>query len=233
MPLLAGESLETKLQRDVRLSVAEAVAMGRQVAEGLRVAHDAGLIHRDIKPGNLWLEPATDAAPFRVKILDFGLVRNLAQQTEFIVPGSLLGTPAYLAPEQAENREIDGRADLFSFGCVLYQALTGHRPFAGQELFALLRAIGADTPAAPHVVRPDTPRWLSDLVMRLLAKNSDQWVPSARALTEWLNRPPKRSRWRWYAVAAATGLAACAALVAAVLILHNRDGSVTKLEVPR
>lgn len=210
MPLLTGETLETLFRRVPRLSIEQTLELGRQVAAGLRVAHAAGLVHRDIKPGNLWLEPTPDGA-FRVKILDFGLVRDLEQQSAVGAAGAILGTPAYLAPEQAEDRAVDGRADLFSLGCVLYQAVTGRRPFRGDSLLALLRAVATDTPPPPCRLRAECPRWLSDLVLELLRKNPDRRVASAALLAERLQTRParrtfQRAAWAACAVVLAVGV---------------------------
>src|SRR5207244_1514663 len=133
MPLLRGETLDDRLAREGRLSPAEALRIGREVAEGLAAAHECGLIHRDIKPANVWLEdrspkrPAGEpvsgppAATSRVKILDFGLARPEADDAHLTQTGTISGTPAYMAPEQAAGTEIDQRCDLFSLGSVLYQ----------------------------------------------------------------------------------------------------------------
>ena len=109
MQLLKGESLEQRLLRTGRLDAAELLRMGRETASGLAVAHERGLIHRDIKPSNIWLE-ARDRTP-RVKILDFGLARSLADNANLTGRGIILGTPAYMAPEQARGQTIDARAD--------------------------------------------------------------------------------------------------------------------------
>ena len=136
MPLLRGESLAERLvgsgDRSEPLPVAEVLRVGREIATGLEAAHRAGLIHRDIKPGNIWLEDRTG----RVKLLDFGLARAVDGGDQLTQPGAMLGTPSYMAPEQARGDAVDTRADLFSLGCVMYQmaagrskAATRFRPF--------------------------------------------------------------------------------------------------------
>jgi serine/threonine protein kinase len=117
MPLLKGESLETHLEAERKLPPAEAVRVTREAAEALACAHAAGLIHRDIKPGNLWLEPPPRR---RVKVLDFGLARPVTLGQGLTETGALVGTPGYMAPEVAGGEALDGRADLFSLGVVLY-----------------------------------------------------------------------------------------------------------------
>lgn len=141
MPLLKGESLEDRLQRVGKLPLTEVLRIGREIAEGLQAAHELGLIHRDIKPANIWLE----GARARVKILDFGLARALAD-TGLTQQGTILGTPAYMAPEQGRGDPVDERSDLFSLGCVLYRACTGFVPFPGSDLVAQLMAVATHEP---------------------------------------------------------------------------------------
>ena len=124
MPLLTGETLATRLERETKLPPAEAARIGREIALGLAAAHAKGLVHRDVKPANVWLEAGTG----RVKLLDFGLA--LAHDTSNLThSGFVIGTPAYMSPEQARSEPLDGRSDLFSLGVTLYLALTGDRPF--------------------------------------------------------------------------------------------------------
>jgi serine/threonine protein kinase len=174
MPLLKGESLEARLKRDQALPVAEALRIGREAGKGLAAAHAAGLVHRDIKPANLWLE----AEEGRVKILDFGLARAAADSAPLTHPGAVMGTPAYMAPEQAAGEPVDGRCDLFSLGCVLYYMCTGRPPFTGAN------PVATSSPRPPAEVRPKVPGDLSDLVMRLLAKKPDDRPASAEGVVK-------------------------------------------------
>ena len=181
MPFLKGEALDTRLKREGRLPPIEVARIGRQTAEGLAAAHEAGLIHRDIKPANLWLEatPGRDLS-YRVKILDFGLARIAGPQDAQITgSGTLLGTPAYMAPEQAKGRNVDERADLFSLGVVLYRAATGKPPFEGDSPISILHSLAMDVPEHPSVVRADVPKPMGDLIARLLEKNPDKRPASA------------------------------------------------------
>jgi serine/threonine protein kinase len=243
MPLLAGEALEDRLQREQRLPVAEAVRIGRQVAEGLAAAHAVGLIHRDIKPANIFLKTAGERrkeeqdqssvvsalhpspAAFTVKILDFGLARPIDTDVRLTQSGLVMGTPGYLAPEQANGEAVDGRADLFSLGCVLYRMTTGEAPFRGANITALLRAVAEHQPPPPQTLRPEIPAALSALILRLLAKVPGDRPASAREVAEALRTfeetPPRTlpaalptsatyvpagswpaRRWRWVAAAA-------------------------------
>ena len=128
-----------------------------QAAAGLAAAHAGGLIHRDIKPGNILLESPVD----RVKLTDFGLARA-AEDVKLTRTGFVAGSPLYMAPEQARGDEVDARADLFSLGSVLYEAATGTPPFDGKTPLAVLRRVADETPAPLSSVNPDVPEWLSE-----------------------------------------------------------------------
>jgi serine/threonine protein kinase len=181
MKLLQGETLEDRLNRTGgRLSLPEALRVGREIAEGLEAAHQRGLIHRDIKPANVWLEAGGD----HVKIVDFGLARGSEEDTHFTQAGAVIGTPAYMAPEQANGAEVDPRCDLFSLGVVLYRAGTGELPFQGKDTLSILSALATRTPEAPHRLNPSLPQSFSDLVMYLLAKDVAGRPNSAREVAE-------------------------------------------------
>jgi phosphate transport system substrate-binding protein len=167
MELLEGQSLEDWLGQGQRPDLATAVRIGREIAWGLAAAHERGLIHRDIKPANVFLEAPTG----RVKIVDFGLARPAQQSSGMTEAGTILGTPAYMAPEQADGSEISERSDLFSLGCVLYRLLAHEKPFAGKSTMAVLKAVALTEPKPLSEVNPLVPRALADLVKRLLAKN--------------------------------------------------------------
>jgi WD40 repeat protein len=172
MQLVNGESLEQRLRRG-KLSVAEATKLGAQAAAGLAAAHATGLIHRDVKPGNMLIE-----AGDRLKLTDFGLARA-AEDLKLTRTGYVSGTPLYMAPEQARGDEIDARADLFSLGVVLYEALAGKPPFEGKTPVAVLRS-AAEQPHPPLArVNPDVPGWLEDVVDGLLAKEPKDRIQSA------------------------------------------------------
>jgi eukaryotic-like serine/threonine-protein kinase len=189
MPLLVGESLDTKLRSNEPLVVREVLTIGREVALGLAAAHEAGLIHRDIKPGNIWLERTAEGALKRALILDFGLARLTRDGSELTHSGAILGTPAYMAPEQARGQAVDRRADLFSLGCVLYQMATGRRPFLGADTYSVLSALATETPPPPIELNPAVPAGLSTLIELLLTKNPDhRWPPTAREVADELFR---------------------------------------------
>lgn len=179
MQYLLGESLDARLKREPRLPLKEALRIGRETALGLAAVHKRGLIHRDIKPANLWLEAETS----RVKILDFGLARTIADDAHLTASGALLGTPAYMAPEQVVDQRVDHRCDLFSLGCVLYRMLTGVTAFEGKNTLAILCAeLEASKP--PHEVNPEIPAALSSLILRLLARRPQDRPVSAQIVAD-------------------------------------------------
>ena len=177
MPLLKGTSLDDLLRRVGALQLKQTLRIGSQIAEGLAAAHERKLIHRDIKPGNIWIEPTAGG---RVKILDFGLARTTEGETGLTQSGAILGTPAYMPPEQARGEKVDHRADLYSLGCVLYRMATGDLPLKGNDTMGMLMALAMHEPTAPKLVKPELPQALSDLIMKLLAKDPAQRFGSAR-----------------------------------------------------
>jgi len=167
MPLLKGESLRDRLNRRQTLDSCEVVRMGREIAAGLAAAHARGLLHRDIKPDNIWLEEGTG----RVKIVDFGLARAAEGDEEITRIGNIVGTPRYMAPEQAKGQQVDQRSDLFSLGTVLYCACTGEAPFSGSNVTATLIAVATE-PAKPiKALNPHLDERLAAIIMRLLEKD--------------------------------------------------------------
>jgi serine/threonine protein kinase len=170
MPLLRGQTLAQALKQNPRPPVAEVVRIGREIAEGLAASHEKGLIHRDIKPANIWL----DGPKRRVRILDFGLARAetaaAGDDEQLTGRGAILGTPAYMSPEQAKGEAVDSRSDLFSLGIVLYEMATGKKPFVGPNTLAVLFAVAEQYPPAAHQADPDVPVTLSELIWRLMSK---------------------------------------------------------------
>jgi class 3 adenylate cyclase len=166
MELLEGEPLDRWLERAGVPPVGEVLRIGRETARALVAAHARGLVHRDVKPANIWLE----APGRRIKLLDFGLARPQTGESGLTDPGMVVGTPMYMAPEQAFGEAVDGRADLFSLGCVLYRMATGRPPFDGKSALAILSAVATQTPPPPGELNPAIPPALANLVGRLLAK---------------------------------------------------------------
>ena len=186
MPLLRGETLETRLSRSADVPpTAETLRLGIDVALALAYAHGRGLIHRDIKPANLWLEQSEGISGSfrRVKLLDFGLARlSASSEPGLTQTGALLGTPGYLAPEQAEGGAVDARADLFSLGCVLYRLTTGELPFPGDTMLLRLAHLATLTPPSPRTRNPRVPAELSETIDRLLEKKPECRLASAAEL---------------------------------------------------
>lgn len=149
MLFLEGESLEDRLRRERVMPLADILRIGREFAEGLAAAHARGLVHRDIKPANIWLESrgghllksSPEGGPPRVELLDFGLARSADVNFELTSQGMVIGTPAYMAPEQAAGDMVDHRADLFSLGVVLYRLANGVLPFQAKDAISTLVAI--------------------------------------------------------------------------------------------
>ena len=225
MQLLKGEPLDARLKREGHLSPAECARIGREVAEGLAVAHAAGLIHRDVKPANVWLDQRG-----KVKLLDFGLARPAEGESELSDSGQVVGTPAYMSPQQARAEHVDYRTDLFSLGVVLYRMATGEQPFRGPTVMAVLTSLAVDHPPPPREVNPAVPPALSDLIMRLLAKDPADRPASARVVADELGeadrpapaaQPRRNRRWAWPVMVAAVLAVAGGAIIAT----RNKDGA--------
>ncbi len=183
MPLVAGRSLQERLDEQGCLETREVLRIAMQTAEGLAAAHAQGLVHRDIKPANILLENGCE----RVRITDFGLARAVddASQTQ---SGFIAGTPQYMAPEQARGEPIDARADLFSLGSVMYAMCSGRPPFRAETTLAVLRRICDDEARDLREVNPDVPPWLAGIIERLLAKSPAERFQTAAEVAELLRQ---------------------------------------------
>jgi eukaryotic-like serine/threonine-protein kinase len=179
MEWLEGETLEDRVARGP-LRISETLQLGRRVAEALAVAHKHGVVHRDIKPANVFL-PAGD--PAQAKVLDFGIARRLFdphQSLRLTSANAALGTPLYMAPEQARGASnVDGRADIFALGCVLFECLVGRPPFAGESPTAVMAKICLDDSVDVARQRPETPPDLVALIAHMLAKDPAERPASA------------------------------------------------------
>ena len=204
MEYLEGESLHDRLKRDTTLPLVEVLHLGGAIAEGLAAAHARGLVHRDIKPANIWLEhpnlSLTVAAPkeseprtsgrgagvrTRVKLLDFGLVRPTGGDDAHLTQtGVILGSPAFMSPEQARGEKVDPRSDLFSLGCVLYRMVTGQLPFKGRDMVSTLLSLANDHPKPPRKLNPQVPPALNNLIQGLLLKNIADRPSSAQVVAK-------------------------------------------------
>ncbi|HEX5070044.1 MAG TPA: protein kinase [Vicinamibacterales bacterium] len=177
MAYYAGETLSARLARG-RLDYDEAATIVEQIADGLAAAHGAGIVHRDLKPANVIITPSG-----QVKILDFGLAKHIdAPEDETAAAmtraGSVVGTLAYMSPEQAKGLQVDARTDVWALGVVAYEAVAGHRPFESQSSTGLAIALASETPASIRQIRPDVPAELERVIHAALEKD-----PARRTIT--------------------------------------------------
>jgi len=182
MELLHGADLETALRQE-RFDLPRCVAICRQVASALQAAHQRGVIHRDLKPQNIFRCHAADQ-PEVAKVMDFGISKVLGATTALTAGVSTMGTPGFMSPEQAEGRsaEVDVRSDIFSLGAILYTMLAGQQPFPGDSLPAVLYNLVNTDPRPLTEHRPDVPASLVQVVNRALAKRREDRYQSAEAL---------------------------------------------------
>jgi len=164
---VAGEALNRILAREKKFPLSKALQLAEEIAEALDYAHAQGVIHRDIKPGNILVTGDGHA-----KIADFGIAKlNLAH---FTLPGRVLGTPAYMAPEQLSGEAVDGRSDLFSLGVILYAMVTGHSPFQGDSATTVSFKVANREPVAASALDLSLPRELDEVIARAMAKDREQ-----------------------------------------------------------
>jgi eukaryotic-like serine/threonine-protein kinase len=182
MEYIPGVTLQQRLDEHGPLDVPDVLRLGKQIADGLAAAHEQGLIHRDIKPGNILLETSDND---HVKITDFGLART-ADDASMTQSGMIAGTPMYMAPEQALGCKLDQRVDLFSLGSVLYHMLSGRPPFRAETTVAVLKRVTQDTPRPIQEIIPEAPDWICEIVGHLHAKNPDERYGSAKAVSKLL-----------------------------------------------
>src|SRR5262249_21361321 len=174
MELIEGTTLqELMLQRHI-LPTEEVVHLAREICKGLDYAHAHGIVHRDVKPANIMI-----TARGAVKIMDFGIAKSGGSMTS---TGQVLGTPNYMSPEQVRGRPLDGRSDLFSLGVILYEMLTGEKPFVGQNVTTIIYKIVNETQIAPRDLDVTIHPGLSAIVARLLAKSPDERYQSGADL---------------------------------------------------
>jgi tRNA A-37 threonylcarbamoyl transferase component Bud32/tetratricopeptide (TPR) repeat protein len=224
MPYVEGESLRERLRREGPLPVDEALRIAREVADALSYAHSQGVVHRDIKPGNILLVGG------HAVVADFGIAVAAGVESDALTElGLAIGTPAYMSPEQGGSAgPIDGRTDLYSLGCVLYEMLTGSPPFTGPSPQAVLARHASDRPSPVRMARPSIPTSVDAAVGRALSKLPADRFPTAQQFAEALGgvaaaagHPPARSRLRRAGVAVAL---AAALAVLAVAVMRGRTG---------
>jgi eukaryotic-like serine/threonine-protein kinase len=183
MELVPGETLRQRLDEQGRLPVASTVQIGIAIADALTAAHRARIVHRDIKPGNILLDPEG-----RILLTDFGIAKALQQTDDITSDNVLMGTAKYLSPEQVLGLPVDSRADLYSLGVVLYECLTGQPPFVGDTDVATAMARLQRDPVPVRKLRPGVPRALDDLIERLLSRDADERPRNAALVHDALMR---------------------------------------------
>src|SRR4029077_5438205 len=184
MEYIPGQTLQQRVDQTGPLEAPEVLRIGEQIARGLAAAHAQGLIHRDIKPGNILLEEGLE---HKLKITDFGLARA-ADDASLTQSGVIAGTPSYMSPEQAEGRPVDHRSDLFSLGSVLYAMCTGRPPFRAGTSMGVLKRVCEETPTPIRETNPEIPDWLAAVVERLHTKDPAGRFPSAAEVAEVLGQ---------------------------------------------
>jgi len=205
MEFVAGRSL-AEVVREQALSPFKAATLVKAVAEAIHYAHAHGILHRDLKPSNILID--TEGRP---RVTDFGLAKVLADESAITLTGEVLGSPSYMAPEQAGGRshQVDARTDVYALGAILYELLGGRAPFRAETSLATLKLVLETAPVAPRLLNPRLPRDLETICLQCLEKDPARRYPSAQGLADDLGRflvyQPIRARpvrppeklWRW------------------------------------
>lgn len=186
MEYVAGEDLKSFILRSRQLTIGTAVAIAKQVCEGLAEAHRLGVVHRDLKPGNIMIDKEGNA-----RIMDFGIAR-LIEAKGITGQGIIIGTPVYMSPEQVEGKGVDQRADIYSLGVILYEMVTGRVPFEGETALSIALMHKTEAPPDPRIINPQLPVDLSRVILRCLEKEKEQRYQNAVELLSELNRIEER-----------------------------------------
>lgn len=186
MQLVPGETLKGLLSKGP-LSVERADAILRDVARALAYAHRCGVIHRDVKPENIFLDSITG----RALLSDFGVARSITDSTELTATGTAIGTPSYMSPEQIDGGSLDGRTDLYALGIVAWESLSGQRPWAGESLYSVIYRQKHDPLPPLDAMRDDIPPRMQFLIEGLMYKRADQRLPSAATFLSLLSSSDK------------------------------------------
>jgi len=182
MEYVEGKTLQETLREESRLTPERSIEIGEAVARALSAAHAKGLVHRDIKPGNIMI-----TREGQVKVMDFGIARATTSDT-VTQTAAVLGTAAYLSPEQAQGETVDHRSDIYSLGVVLYEMLTGRQPFTGESPVSIAYRHVTEDPVPPSRLNPDVPEALDAIVMKAMAKSPDDRYQTAQELIDDLRR---------------------------------------------
>ncbi len=173
MELLEGVDVAERLKKEHQIPVKEALTIAHQVAQALGAAHQGNIVHRDLKPENIFLINRDGNSNF-VKVLDFGIAKSLEEdRVKLTTPGMAMGTPEYMAPEQAAGKDSDPRSDVYSLGAIFYEMLVGRAPIVGENLMEILMRKATEDPVDLATLRPDLPARVTRLVMRTLARTPD------------------------------------------------------------
>jgi serine/threonine-protein kinase len=183
MEFVPGTTLRELIDRRGALALSPALQIAKQLCRGLAAVHEAGIIHRDIKPQNVMVLPNGV-----VKLMDFGIARPEEGGDPSHLDGQTVGTPYYMSPEQAMGRELDARSDLYTVGVVLFEIFTGQRPFPGQDAAAVMQKHVSAEPPRPSSLRPDLPDLVDRLVLACLSKRPERRPVSAPDLAAALSR---------------------------------------------
>ena len=183
MAHVPGRTLKQVIKEHGRLSVRRTEEILRGVAKALSAAHAMGIVHRDVKPENIFIDAKGHAL-----LADFGLARSMSNDTHLTMAGVAIGTPAYMAPEQIDGIDLDARGDIYSLGLVAWEMLTGHRPWEGESLYAVLYHQKHEQLPDVRDIRDDVPNYLAALVTRAIAKNRDDRWPSTQELLKALRK---------------------------------------------
>jgi tetratricopeptide (TPR) repeat protein len=225
MPFVEGESLRDRLRREAQLPFEEAELIASQVADALDYAHSKGIVHRDIKPGNILLSSG------HALVSDFGIARAVTEAggKKLTLSGIVIGTPAYMSPEQAGGMDVDPRSDIYSLGCVLYEMVTGEVPFAGRSAQAVLTRHMLEDPPSVEILRPNTPPEVRAAIGGALAKFPAERISSAGEFIDTLagRRAPvavrARRLWRRQRTRRLVELAASLAVLGGISYLALRS----------
>ncbi len=227
MRYVEGTDLKALLRAEGALEPGRALALLEQVGNALDAAHQRGLVHRDVKPANVLV--SVQAGREHCYLSDFGLTKQASSESGLTESGQFVGTAEYIAPEQIERGRVDGRADVYSLGCILFQCLTGEVPYPGERLMAVLWAHVNEPPPAASERNPELPAAVDPVIARALAKAPEQRYPSCAELIDAArdalgetpqDRPKQRRR---FVIAAAVGVIAAAVAVPSILLTRG-DG---------
>lgn len=224
MEYLEGVELASVIAREGALEMTRCLRISIQMCRALAAAHTVGIIHRDLKPENIFLT-TRDGAPDFVKVLDFGIAKSMeseqARARRLTSPGMAMGTPEYMAPEQAAGKQADQRSDIYAVGAILYESLTGVPPYEGDNFMEILTKKATVDPTPPQRIRREVPDEVNALTLRAMARNPEQRPPSMESFEYELN---KCLAGRGAAVAKVLGMGADPAMPGPGMPMHADDG---------